>query len=948
MLHGNLLGFHWHDCLLGMQGYMGNNSSSTPLPGIDSGNDMYILAKKMALERQRSLPNPYSYWPGRDSTSMLPKSEVISETTTPHAKLLSAIAENPRLLAHPQGADLLSVIQGIADRPASALNNGVPAWSNFPSQGGLEPLQDKIDLHQAQNFATQTSFGIQQQRLTAQSPPLTSLLGQAIDNNPASVLTPEKLVSSALSQDLQSLSILQQQLLLQLHSQPSLTTQQQLLLLDKVLLLKQQQKQEEQQQLLRQQQLLSQVLSEHHSHQRLNELPYGQLQATAVSTGNATVDPRLQPPQEMFQIGKQIPVPSIQDERSANFVSLPHVTQDVSYSVSSEASSSYLPHNMFGNINRQPSWETTLPEKIDDINQESFPASMITQSMPSVEVMSKISEESSLSQKHAIVTDFQAPVSLEQKSEVTWKTDKNIMVEQSVGASNSVTSEVPKISASGLNPEICKDEVSMCDVANDVKVKPEISVVKNVERETNKEPSTMIPATEVKNVEVREVRKTSEKKSRKQKSNKQSSEQPKSLSKTSSLQQPKQSETEGLDLSQEKFEAPLGGEVSFITSPKKIKDNKSENVTVANIDSQHGLSSITAVVDVEAVEEKGEQRLASSISLQSTQLTPGHRAWKPAPGFKARSLLEIQQEEQKKAQTDLVVSEISTAVSSTSLSTPWAGVVANSEPKAARETRKEAGITESNVGKLESTIPKGKKSPLHDLLAEEVLAKSNEREIEVPDIVSSEPYVKVTTIQAEVVDDDNFIEAKETKKSRKKSAKAKGTGAKVSMAVTSADVAVSTSPIEKSRSARLVQQEKEVLPAIPSGPSLGDFVLWKGEPASPSVAPAWSNDSKKFPKPTSLRDIQKEQEKKTSSIQPSNPIPTPQKSPPTQTTHGSGMSSSLSASSPSKAASPIQINSHISLQSKYRGDDDLFWGPIEQSRQETKKYDTYLNLLNSF
>ena len=138
------------------------------------------------------------------------------------------------------------------------------------------------------------------------------------------------------------------------------------------------------------------------------------------------------------------------------------------------------------------------------------------------------------------------------------------------------------------------------------------------------------------------------------------------------------------------------------------------------------------------------------------------------------------------------------------------------------------------------------------------------------------------------------------------------------MPVPSTEMAVSSSPIEKGKGSRTVQQEKEVLPAIPSGLSLGDSVFWMEESANHSSSPAWSADSKKLPKPTCLRDIQKEQEKEVTSVLPQNQIPIPQKPQPTQATHGSGSSWSLSASSPSKAASPIQMNSRASSQSKYK------------------------------
>ncbi|CAI9261820.1 unnamed protein product [Lactuca saligna] len=56
--------------------------------------------------------------------------------------------------------------------------------------------------------------------------------------------------------------------------------------------------------------------------------------------------------------------------------------------------------------------------------------------------------------------------------------------------------------------------------------------------------------------------------------------------------------------------------------------------------------------------------------------------------------------------------------------------------------------------------------------------------------------------------------------------------------------------------------ENFLLPAIPSGPSFRDFVVWKGETATPTPAPAWSNDSGKIARHTSLRYILKEQENK--------------------------------------------------------------------------------------
>ncbi|CAK7349285.1 unnamed protein product [Dovyalis caffra] len=918
----------------GSHGITGNSSGGMPPLGVEGGNDLHLLALKMALERQRSLPSPHPYWSGRDAPSMVSKSEVHSDSPMQHAKLLPSLGDNPHQPPHSQNADLMSILQGLSDRPVSGINNGVTGWSNFPVQGSVDPLQDKIDLHHAQSFPPQPLFG-QQQRLQLQNPPLTNLLGQAIDNT-SGILTPEKLLSSGLPQDPQLLNMLQQQYLLQSQSQAPLATQQ-LLLLDKLLLLKQQQKQEEHQQLLRQQQLLSQVMSEHHSHKRLGEPSYGQLQTAAIATGNALDPSLLQQSKELFPIGPQLPVSNVQDEHSTNFLNLPpQVTHDVTYNVNSEASSLHLPHQMLGNVNLQKSWGT-VPGKVGDIHQkDSLPASQFVDSSSLLGLMNKSSQQSSLAPEPVISADFHVPLSLGRTLEVPWRTEESAKVLASGVIADSVHQ----------NSLGTSDPIALAGTGENAISKPEHSPVLKVELDSaldeqqvdidryNTEPCV---ATEVKNIETREVRKASEKKSRKQKSAKSnSSDQAKGALKASSLQQSKQSENEGPNADHTRFGT---GENLSGTSQKAIDSKFGTSAEV--VDSQRVTSlspAINSGDDVGATEVKGESKLVGSVSVNGTQMQSSQRAWKPAPGFKPKSLLEIQQEEQTKAQVGMAVSENSTSVNHASSLTPWAGVVASSDPKISRETQREASNIEINVGRAEiSPSSKSKKSQLHDLLAEEVFAKSNDREMEASDSLSSLTTQQVTATSVEYIDDGNFIEAKDTKKSRKKSSKAKGAGVKAAVPVPSTEMAVSSSAVEKGKGSRSVQQEKEVLPAIPSGPSLGDFVFWKGEPANHSPSPAWSAESKKLSKPTSLRDIQKEQEKRVTSVQPQNQIPIPQKPQPTQATHGSGSSWSLSASSPSKAASPHQINSRASSQSKYKGDDDLFWGPIDQSKQEPKQ-----------
>ncbi|XP_042494717.1 protein ESSENTIAL FOR POTEXVIRUS ACCUMULATION 1-like isoform X2 [Macadamia integrifolia] len=923
----------------GLQGFIGNNSGGMPPVGAESGNDLnYLLAQRISLERQRSLPNPHPYWPGRDAASMVPKAELVPDPSS-HSKLLSSMVDGHLQIPHIQNKDFMSVLQGGASDNSSSSVNGISSWSNFPVQSGLDARQDKIDMHHNQPYSGQTAYVMQQQRMQQQNQPsLSPLIPQNIDH-PTGIVTPEKLLTSGLSQDPQMLSILQQQYLLsQLQLHPQAPVPAQLSLLDKLILLKQQQKQEQQQQLLRQQHLLSQVLSEHQSHNHFPEPSYGHLPAAAVAAGNASVDLRgLCPPHDMFQNNSQMPVPNLQDGHVANFATLSsQLPQDIAYSTSSEASLLHLPHQIFGNVTHPKGWGGTIPEKIDDIQQK-MPT--VVDNSPSLEVMDNSSFETPTLQEHVLTSDRSAAVVQAQLSESTPTSSEPAVVCTPEAISISVplaSPEIPSSAPSGAD----KAETSVHEQTNDVKP-PSASVEEPQGQHVQcKIESLMVK--EVKNTEVREAKKASEKKSRKQKSSKMqsSADQSKGISKTSTPLPMKQSETVGVEAKSEMHMDV--GEAIYGTSPVTTGDAGTGVSTVETLASQLAKSSLAGSFsnnEVSSIEGRFEPREVESITAHSTQGHSGQKAWKSGPGLKAKSLLEIQLEEQRKAQMEMIISENAISVNSMSSSTPWAGVVANAEPKMVRDNHQDAVGAQTTIGKADSSVnPVSKKSQLHDLLAEEVLAKSNsnERTSEVSDNVSNLPV----SIQADpIVDNDDFIEAKDTKKSRKKSAKGKGMAAKASTPIASADMPIASSPVEKAKSSRQVQQEKDVLPAPPSGPSLGDFVIWKGESASPLPAPAWSTDSGKLNKPTSLRDILKEQEKKFSSVQNQNQMPTPQKVQSTRNTRGSGSSWTVSGSSPSKAASPIQINSLASVHSKSKAEDDLFWGPLDQSKQEAKQSD---------
>uniref|UniRef100_M1A2E6 GYF domain-containing protein n=1 Tax=Solanum tuberosum TaxID=4113 RepID=M1A2E6_SOLTU len=842
----------------GMPAYGANNIGAVPPMVAESGDNLYLLAKKIALERQKSLPKPYPLWPGRDAPSVVPNADIVQDPL-PHSQRPS-MAENIRQQPHNQNVDLMSLLQGIPDRSAG-ISSGLSGWSNFSVQGGLEPLQERMEMHQGQSMPPQSAFGMQQQRLHPQNPPMTNLLG-AVDNT-SSILATEKLLSSGV-QDPQLLNLLQQQYLLQLQSQAAQGPQQ-LSVLDKLLMLKQQQqKQEEQQLILRQQQqLLSQVLSDQHPHQRFGEQP--------------TLFP---PSHNLFSMNTQIQLPVMEEARASNFVLPSSISQDVSQIGSSETSSVHLPHQMFGDFSSQRSWG--LVEQIDDV-QPKVPRMATAMIDPS---------------SH---TEFTSKHHLEKGSE-----------NNEPPATAEIASHFPHVEQ--LEKAVIPPPPA---VDNDLHQKnrvesPPAAAPSEPQIEGDDLRDGLSVTKELKSVETREVKKSSEKKSRKQKSTKG---QTSDLVKGASKSQPSK---------------PLQSDTPIASDSQSVLVDKATAVGPARRESKPE----TAIADV--VDEYPGQN--PPVSQFNSQVLSGQRAWKPAPGFKPKSLLEIQEEEQMRAQAEIATTEVATSLSSLSVSTPWAGFVTNSDHKLVRDTQQDAASTDLNMNNSDVSLnQKSKKSQLHDVLAENTLAKSSDRERDFPDITSIQPSVSVN-------DDDNFIEAKETKKSRKRSAKSKGAGAKVSVPTAASEVSIASSPIDKVKSSRQVQPDQEVLPAIPSGPSLGDFVVWKGESASssPIPVPAWSTDAGKPSKPTSLRDILKEQEKKVSSGQQHIPVPT-QKSVPNPPARVGGPSWSATGSSPAKA-SPIQINSQAGTNSKNKVEDDLFWGPIDHPKQEAKQYDHFLPL----
>lgn len=465
------------------------------------------------------------------------------------------------------------------------------------------------------------------------------------------------------------------------------------------------------------------------------------------------------------------------------------------------------------------------------------------------------------------------PIVLDQALNTDLRSDENIALISKPAEHYEKPLVVPSV-------EAVENEVLECEHL-DVMEEPKIE---------SKPLNTPCDPKEAKAVESREVKKGSEKKSKKQKSSKaQSADMAKASSKT---QQSKQLEVEVTKVNEAEFEA------SHVEA---------------------GESKSNVVIEEPATYADNFGR-SGSDTQDNTQVHSGQRAWKPAPGFKPKSLLEIQQEEQRRAQfqaqalaqaqAEMNVSDISTSLGSMNVSSPW-------------ETKKDWSTSDLRVSEV-SQNQQQSKSQLHDLLAGEVAVKASEKSTTTSNNMPASTIIS----QQDPIEEGNFIDAKESKKSRKKAAKAKAAVAKVAVPA-SPEIPVSSSPNEKGKSSH----KEDILPAVPSGPSFGDFVVWKGESAAPAPAPAWSTDSRKIASHTSLRDILKEQEKKGSQI----PVPA-QKSVSTQSNRGNGPSWSSSASSPAKAASPVQNMLHGSSQSKNKVDDDLFWGPLDHPKQEAKRY----------
>ena len=394
----------------------------------------------------------------------------------------------------------------------------------------------------------------------------------------------------------------------------------------------------------------------------------------------------------------------------------------------------------------------------------------------------------------------------------------------------------------------------------------------------------------IKPVEASPAKKASDKKSKKQKNSKVqvTAATTKDPSKTATLSQPLKQDAE---IDSEMQASPL------ISSDENLRV-ESPNFQ-GHVESSHNWDGLN------------EEEYADQANMH----LPAQRAWKPAPVPKAKSLLEIQQEEQRRAKIEVPVPDL-VAIP---IPARWSGIVSNSiEPKLGSDV-------------IKSGTNAQRKSQLHDLLAEEVIS--------TPVDAPSFPETK-TKLEISVVNEDDFVEAKDSKKNRKKAAKAKVSGAKNTGPIVSPEV-TPIPPTGKTKVSSQVQQEreKEVSSVLPSGPSLGDFVFWKGDQVGSAdvPAPAWSTDSLRAQKPASLRQILKEEEKKTSLPPKQIPTASSPKAQQLKNIHGVNSPWLVSGTSPSsKAVSPGAGRSLTAL-TKSKTEDELFWGPLDHQPKQDKK-----------
>ncbi|KAL6880538.1 hypothetical protein ACP4OV_012103 [Aristida adscensionis] len=885
---------------LSITGGMNELSSSTfgniAMGGGESGNMNYLLGQKGLMERQNSVP----FWSGDAiSAAQAHKKDIAPEASMLHSKLLPPMADPSRQSLQSQNVDLLAMLHSKERPQVPTSNSGLPSWPNYPEARnlnpnihGVDPTQGALNMRQDLQNSQNIGIGVQQQNFMPQNRPALSHL-------------PSEKLLAEITQDPQLLNMLQQQYLLsqvQLQSQLPLTPQPQLSMLDKMLLLKQQQQQQQQQQQLQQQLQLEQqqklllqqqhLLSHMAPHGHPNQQPDDSylLKHTSVPSGDS-LNPGLRRLQEAVEVDRKLPVHSMQmgqqisqsimnlrdtgganlSQSSVTALPLAHETSADVLSKERYSQTQMLENLAQDNAQLKATMATPVPTKVADRNDDQFAS--YQQEIKSREM------------------DTGAA-----KAEISVKTLNSGSTEVSEGAFNEDKdfSEKSGNVLSNISKQVQDMKLSVEDAPDDI--------------------GTTL-ANEVKVTDTQETKKAEKKK--KQKKKQAAADAGKGASKAVSAQQPKQeTEADNSDLGGTKHDLPDDTEELFWGAPIR---GKNEILPPKSLPEEY---------------DTNKAELDPSFVSSDPQAASSQRAWRPTQGPRPKSLLEIQAEEELRAQRALAMENAKPAVSAAPVpSVPWNGMATSSE--------QHFGGPSKSSGSMESAGERNKRSQLHDLLAEEVLARSSIADSENIGNANDAlfpPLLPATAAQPDVpaIDDNDFIEAKD-KKNKKKATKTKGQ-VKAPSPVGSFDPPAISMPItEKAKSAKQARQELEILPAPSSGPSLGDFVPWKSDQANSVPAPAWSSDSAKVQRPLSLRDIQREEERRSGAVQQQAPLPAPAKVPMNQRNQGNASSWQASGTSPSKAVAPVQMGTNTPSRSKSSAEDDLFWGPSENSKQDKKQ-----------
>ncbi|KAK8967757.1 hypothetical protein KSP40_PGU012834 [Platanthera guangdongensis] len=702
--------------------------------------------------------------------------------------------------------------------------------------------------------------------------------------NLSATVSSEQLRPLDINHNTQMLNMLAQHYLLsQPPMEPQVSLPSQFSLFNKCLLLKQELQRQQQQLLLQQQLFLSQVLSGHQSSLHLGE-PSQKL-CSMVPEGDVSTELLLTQAQNAY-INQKMPADNLHKGHNSisQTVNL-HDRKNIDNSLSCSVPSLHLPHQLIASSSKKP-------ESDQDIGDNCPPEVLLPSGILNTLLISDASEKLA-----ETLTYSENELSLKCYAKET----RPLMPT----SGEFVPSEYPVLSqkhscTSGLVSPIA-------DQIHDLKISSD-------DNDVEQHHTYASAAKYSKTLEVCQTKKTAEKKARKKKNAKSqlALELPSGFSITDQPENPK-SKFESEDVKPQVLSdaqmgilKPLNGfaapavDDSYDRTPCKTAD--SHKSFLPPLDNGNNKEAKSSNMKAECM-DNGISELSSPW------------AWKVAPGIKAKSLKEIQLEEQQRVQMETLGSF-------------------DHNSKLGRDSVQVDGNTEYLLNPDSNFNSKSRKSHFHDLLAEEGLAKSGGTDTNLSRDTEKQvllPVLSTVTLGDLLTIEEDFVAAKNIKKGRKKTLKSKVTEGKNPSPVGSFDP-FSHMVVEKRTSQHSSQNENYVLPAPLNVPSLADFVSQKGEQTDSSQASAWPMDVGKFHKPTSLRDIRKEEENKVSTKENIH-IPSPAKLQPTLGNRGTG-SWQVPQSSPSSHTSPMQSSTLTSRMLKSKIDNDLFGGPIDQSKQQ--------------